>query len=377
MSQASNPLIESVKADISEFLSARREELTIVGTEVTALLTLLEQYLEGGKMLRPQFCYWAGALAAGDRIDSVRPALTRLGAAIELLQAAALLHDDVIDHSPTRRGRPAAHKAAEAEHRVRVLAGSSADFGIAAAIVLGDMSLTWSEQMAGPDLAREPEARHVWDAMRTEVMAGQYLDVLNQVKGLLPQEDAVYEELPTEAELSKEQNAQRVIRWKTVPYTILRPMQLGARMAGGDDELHQAIADFAIPLGTAFQLRDDLLGVFGDEAVTGKSSTSDLLEGKRTVLLARTEKAASGADAKLLKRTVGKASSSAEDIAKVRELMVETGASESVRADVRSMGELAASSLDRLAEMTDAPQAIAELRTLLHAASSLDDVPQR
>ncbi|GAA1489592.1 polyprenyl synthetase family protein [Brachybacterium sacelli] len=307
-------------------LARRRRRLEEISPETATLVDSLESYLEGGKLLRPRFCFWGGVAALGreptaQEIDD----LARCGAAIELVQAAALMHDDVIDHSPVRRGRPALHAAAAARHERDRLVGSAEDFGVAVAIVLGDLALSWAEQLAAAvegDSACTARARREFDELRTEVMSGQFLDILHQAGGFASAPDA-------------EQAALAVIRWKTVPYTVLRPVRVGAALMGADDTVLERLSNWAIEVGTAFQLRDDLLSVVGDQDETGKPIGGDIVEGKRTVLLARTEAAADGPGRALLSGVIGRADAAPSEIAAAHELMVATGAVRSVADEVR------------------------------------------
>ncbi|MDN5600228.1 MAG: polyprenyl synthetase family protein [Dermabacteraceae bacterium] len=342
MTSADTPPVDAPLHDLDDRLVARVAEITrdelaerhhqqsAISPETAELADRLLEYLEGGKLLRPRFCFWGGVAALGQEPSEAQiDALARYGAAIELVQAAALMHDDVIDHSPVRRGRPALHIQAGRRHREAGLSGSAEDYGIAVAIVLGDLALSWAEQIAA-GIEGEPgavaAARREFDALRTEVMSGQFLDILHQAGGFSSADDA-------------EQAAFSVIRWKTVPYTVLRPVRIGAALMGGSEEALETLSNWAVEVGTAFQLRDDLLSVVGDQHETGKPIGGDIIEGKRTVLLARTE-AAAGADGRaLLAAIVGRAGSSAQEITAVHDLMVSTGAVESVVQEIRNRAE--------------------------------------
>ncbi|MFC7457811.1 polyprenyl synthetase family protein [Brachybacterium sp. GCM10030267] len=337
-------LVDRVEAITRAELAARRRQLEQISPETAALVDALEDYLRGGKLLRPRFCFWGG-VAALDREprEQELDALARCGAAIELVQAAALMHDDVIDHSPVRRGRPALHVGAASRHQRDGLAGSAGDYGIAVAIVLGDLALSWAEQTAADvpgEQDRLSRARREFDDLRTEVMSGQFLDILHQAGGFASATDA-------------EQAALSVIRWKTVPYTVLRPVRIGAALMGGDDAALESLAEWAVEVGTAFQLRDDLLSVVGDQDETGKPTGGDIVEGKRTVLLARTEAAADDAGRELLARVIGRADADAGDIAAVHELMTATGAVASVTEEVTQRAGRARDLLSAAAELGD------------------------
>lgn len=349
-------LADDVARILRTTLAARREELRTIAPEVASLGGVLSQFLEGGKLLRPRFCFWGGA-AVRLPDDADRERLATLGAAIELVQAAALLHDDLIDHSPTRRGRPAVHIAAAADHREQGLAGSSAEHGAAVAIVLGDLALAWASALAAEALAASPQARREFDLLCSEVMAGQYLDILHQAGGFVSQ--------PAE-----EDAALAVIRWKTVPYTVLRPLRLGAALLGADDALLTGLSRYAEAAGRGFQLRDDLLGVIGDETATGKSASSDIAEGKRTLLLAIAQERADGEQREILARVVGAADATEAEHAAVRAILRGTGAIDDVARRVRADRDAAVATLADLEGITE--DARAALIGLARAATDLE-----
>lgn len=315
-------LVARLEAVRDRELAARRAEVARIAPEAETLVDRLTEYLDGGKLLRPRFAFHAAVAALGrEPEDAELGSLARIGTAIELVQAAALMHDDVIDHSETRRGRPALHVAEAADHRAQGWAGSAEDFGAATAIVLGDLTLTWAEQLAAT-AGLTGSGRAEFEALRSEVMVGQYLDVLHQAGGFA-------------SPASAEEAALAVIRWKTVPYTTQRPVRIGAAGVGAPAAVVDGLDAWAVEVGTAFQLRDDLLSVAGDTDATGKPLGGDVTEGKRTVLLARTEEASDAAGRALLDRVVGDPDASPEDVAAVQRLMVDTGAVASVAAQVQ------------------------------------------
>ncbi len=330
---------ESVTAILARFLASERENLGVLAPETAVLSSKLTEFLEGGKCLRPMFVH-AGALAAAGELDeATHHDIAQLGAAVELVQAAALIHDDVLDHSPTRRGRPAIHVAATAEHKTRGLQGNADDFGVATAVILGDLALSLAHQLASQAFAGTEDRAH-FHALCSEVMAGQYLDILNQAGAITS--------TPTSAD-----SARLVTRWKTVSYTVHRPLMIGATRCGATKALLDALSAYALPAGEAFQLRDDLDGVFGDESSLGKSTNSDILEGKRTMLLALTENRARDLDRSVLQATVGNPEATAEDVTRVRDIMESTGARADVEALIRSREDEARAALDkRLASLT-------------------------
>ncbi|MGP9682152.1 polyprenyl synthetase family protein [Brachybacterium sp. AOP3-A1-3] len=357
-------LVERVESITADELARRRGHLAEISPESAQLVDTLARYLDGGKLLRPRFCFWGGASAlhrepTEDELD----ALARYGAAIELVQAAALMHDDVIDHSPVRRGRPALHVEAATDHELASLVGSSEDYGIALAIVLGDLALSWAEQLAAAvdvEPTRAARARREFDDLRTEVMSGQFLDILHQAGGFSSAPDA-------------ESAALSVIRWKTVPYTVLRPVRIGAALMGGDDTALDQLSAWAIEVGTAFQLRDDLLSVIGDQDETGKPIGGDIVEGKRTVLLARTESATDAAGRELLESVIGRSDATPAQIQQVHHLMVASGAVRSVADEVRARAAHARELLAGATGIGDPGRA--GLAALAEQATDVDSLP--
>lgn len=342
---------EGVSAILISFLDYERERLATIAPEAESLASILKDFLEGGKCLRPMFVH-AGALAAAGELDTTTAHdIAQLGAAVELVQAAALIHDDVLDHSPTRRGRPAIHIAAERDHEARSLMGSAEDFGVANAVILGDLTLALAHELASSAFLGADDRAH-FHALCTEVMAGQYLDILSQA-------DAI------SSTASPADSARLVTRWKTVSYTVHRPLLLGATHCGASAELLDALGAFALPAGEAFQLRDDLDGVFGNETVLGKSTTSDILEGKRTMLLALAEERASEAERTVLEATVGNPHATAENVARVREIMEATGARAKVEALIRSREDDARGALSQKLSPLSSSTACANLDALV------------
>jgi len=269
-----------IDALLTEHVAGLVPELTAAGAGAAPLAEALGHMLAGGKRLRAAFCYWSWRAHSGDPDSPDADVVLRVGAALELFQAAALFHDDVMDDSDTRRGRPAAHRRFAARHTDARWSGDPGRFGESAAILLGDLALVASERefvraVGGCAAVRRARAHEVFDRMRTEVTVGQYLDLLAQA---LP-----WGEDPA----ADESRAREVIVAKSARYSVEHPLLLGAVLAGADDAALAVTSSYGLPLGEAFQLRDDLLGVFGDPAATGKPAGDDLREGKRTVLVAR------------------------------------------------------------------------------------------
>jgi geranylgeranyl diphosphate synthase, type I len=337
---------DAVSADISDFLSEQSSVLDSMGPELVPVHLMASQMLCGGKRLRPAFCVWGYIAAAGNPSDEqLEPLLTAAGS-LDVLHVSALIHDDLMDSSDLRRGRPAAHRQFEALHANAGWLGDSAAFGRAGAILLGDLLLMWSAQMlhsADVDQSALERALPIVEAMRTEVTCGQYLDMVAQAHPLRKRAPAIGSLKPT-IELALD-DASRVVEYKAARYTVQRPCQIGAAIGGGDDELYFALGAYGSPLGRAFQFRDDLLGVFGDPQVTGKPAGDDLREGKRTVLVAHAYAHASDDGQKLLLQRLGDPGLDETGISELQQVIVESGARDAVESMINEYHERALKAL--------------------------------
>jgi geranylgeranyl diphosphate synthase type I len=328
---------DRAEARIRRLLDAERQRWQPVDPSLSEALDALRALVvAGGKRLRPAFCHWAFVGAGGDPDDAVA---IDAGAALELLHSFALVHDDIMDGSDRRRGEPAVHRAFEARHRQGGWRGPAARFGEGAAILVGDFAFVYADLlMAGAP----PAARAIFDELRIELCVGQFLDLSATASGARDAERA------------------RTIEWyKSGKYTVERPLHVGAALAGRLDELQDPLSAFGLPLGEAFQLRDDLLGVFGAEAVTGKPVGDDLREGKLTPLLAAATTRADGDELRLLER-VG-SDLTAEEITAICDLLVRTGAVAEIEAAIERLVAESLAALDRVPITDDAKVALADL----------------
>ena len=298
------------------------------------LESLRRLVMDGGKRLRPAFCYW-GYLAAGG--DPSTDEIIDAGAAFEMLQAFALVHDDVMDGSSTRRGARTAHLEFDDRHADASWRGEGRRFGEGVAILIGDLAHVYADQLLP---RRSAAVQRVWDELRVELNVGQYLDLLGTARG-----DTDHE------------SARRIARYKSGKYTIERPLHIGAALAGRLDELEGPLSAYGDPLGEAFQLRDDLLGAFGDQAVTGKPVGDDLREGKPTPLLAAATAAADAAQAGVLAE-IGRADLSPLEVATIQRVFVDTGAVQAIESSITA---LTAKALDAIAQADITDEARAAL----------------
>jgi geranylgeranyl diphosphate synthase type I len=314
-----------VEQALVAFLARQRARLTAIEPALVPVAEALDGFLRGGKRLRPAFAYWGYRGAGG--IDSDE--LVATVSALEFVQASALIHDDVMDDSDTRRGRPAMHRRFADLHRRGGWIGDPKAFGQGVAILLGDLSLVWSDEMlhsAGLDPAVVSQARPVFDLMRTEVTAGQYLDVVGQAIG--------------ETSVGW---AGTVARFKSAKYTVERPLLFGAALAAAAPEIVAAYSRYGLPIGEAFQLRDDVLGVYGDPARTGKPAGDDLREGKRTYLVAVALEAADPARRATLAAGLGDPDA---DVDTLRKIITATGALDRTEARIAELTGQALAALD-------------------------------
>ena len=328
----------AVDLRVDAVLQAEIDRWALVDERLVAPLDALRDLvLAGGKRLRPAFCHWAFVGAGGDPSDA---RVVDLGAALELLHTFALVHDDVMDNADTRRGAAAIHTAAISSHQDQAWRGEARRFGEGVAILVGDFAFVYADQLAS---VLEPAARRLYDELRIELCVGQYLDLAATASG--ERDPAV---------------ARRIEWYKSGKYTVERPLHLGAALAGRADELAAPLSAFGLPLGEAFQMRDDLLSVFGDPARTGKPVGDDLREGKLTPLVAATAARANGAGLRLLER-IGTPELTEPDVVDLQAVMVECGAVAEVEAAIEA---LVGQSLDALGHAPISADAQVALREL-------------
>ncbi|MFS0894074.1 polyprenyl synthetase family protein [Microbacterium sp. 179-I 3D3 NHS] len=354
-----SPVPDAVAARLDRFLSLMRSESSDYGAEARGFLDAAAQTTDGGKRLRARFCHagWRAVSRFADRGATETTAVWDVCAALEIFQSAALVHDDLIDNSDTRRGRPAAHRALESSHRASGWSGDAEAFGRAAGVLLGDLLVAWSDDLLESALdghAHAGAVRREYARMRRDVTTGQFLDIAEESAWIVndPRSHA--------------ERALRVASLKSARYSIEQPLVLGGALAGADDDQLSALRAFGRPIGMAFQLRDDMLGVFGDAAVTGKPTGDDLREGKRTVLVALTRETLDASSRNLFDELLGDPELTEQQVAFLQATITDSGAQERVEELIRDFAReadraLAGARLDNAA--------VGELRDLGRAAT--------
>jgi geranylgeranyl diphosphate synthase type I len=328
----------AVEARIDALLEAEAVRWGLVDPELIPPIEALRRFvLDGGKRLRPAFCHWA-FVGAGGALDD--QAVIDAGAALELLHAMALLHDDVMDGSSLRRGRTTIHVDFAARHVDAGWRGEGRRFGEGVAILVGDLAFVYADLLM---VGVPPAVTEIFNELRVELNIGQYLDLVGTAEAR--------RDTPM---------ARRIARYKSGKYTVERPLHLGAALAGRLDDLAQPLSAYGLPLGEAFQMRDDILGAFGDPAVTGKPVGEDLREGKPTPLLAIATTRAGAAELALLDR-VGAADLGDDEVAAIQTLLIETGAREETERLVDQLAAEAVAALGRAAITAGARVALSEL----------------
>ncbi|GMU77745.1 MAG: geranylgeranyl pyrophosphate synthase [Acidimicrobiia bacterium] len=336
------PSLEEVGGRVDErilgLLDGELERWRTVDPELGEPLSALRSLVAaGGKRLRPAFCYWAFVGAGGDPGDA---RVLDAGAALELLHTFALVHDDVMDGSDQRRGLPAVHRHFVHRHGERSWRGDPRRSGEGAAILVGDFAFVYADIILGEIPI---SARAVFDELRLELCVGQYLDLVGTSSGSRDPDQA-----------------RRIERYKSGKYTVERPLHLGAALAGAGPELRDALSAFGLPVGEAFQLRDDLLGAFGDPSVTGKPVGDDLREGKLTPLVAVASARVAGRRAEPLDR-LGADDLGAPEISQIQQLLVESGAVAEIEERISQCVDDALDALDRAPVLPEARAALADL----------------
>ena len=298
-------VVQVVDRALYGVLSEERQRWQAVSPHFSTVFDELEtMVLSGGKRLRPQFLHWGWVAAGGDPSDTIHHSY---GAAIELLHACALFHDDVIDDSELRRGHLTTHRRIAQDHELDALLGESRRFGEGSAILIGDVAFSLAQVlMAGVSV----QARPYWNDLCLEMNMGQYLDTV----GTAMREYTVSQALA-------------VARFKTAKYTVERPLHIGALAVGNScgAEMLSSLSSYGLPLGVAFQLRDDILGAFGDEKETGKPVGGDFKEGKPTALVGYAMSVATPDQLQVLDK-IGNSHLTASNIADIQQVLVDSGA---------------------------------------------------
>ncbi|GAA1987512.1 polyprenyl synthetase family protein [Kitasatospora viridis] len=300
-----------VDAELAAFAHRETAELLAIDKQLAPVADQLLGALGEGKRLRAAFCYWGWRAAGQPDCDEV----IRAAAAMELIHAAAVVHDDIIDDSPLRRGAPTAHVALRGGTGHRRGRQQGWDQGRALAMLVGDLLLSWAGQLftcCGLPAAYLARARVLWATLARELVAGECLEILRA------------------GERPDAERSLQIIRYKTAKYTVEHPLHIGGRLAGAPPALIAGFTAYGIPLGEAFQLRDDLLGIFGDPDRTGKSNLDDIAGGKPTALLALTLPAAAPAERRELLALLDGGRPDREGLERVREIMRRAGAPERV-----------------------------------------------
>ncbi|MEU3555035.1 polyprenyl synthetase family protein [Streptomyces fragilis] len=352
--------VEAELADVLDDALARaRDTDPVYARDVADRLAAFVR--RGGRRMRAAFA-WCGWQAAGGTGDPA-PVL-RTGAALELLQACALVHDDVMDGSALRRGAPALHVEFAELHRATTPGGDGTAFALSAAVLAGDLALTWADDLMADTALDSPHGRRLlreWRAMRGEMVAGQYRDLHAQATGASGMDEAM-----------------TVATLKSALYTVERPLALGATLAGAGADATEALRRAGRSAGLAFQLRDDLLGAFGDPALTGKPADDDLRTRKLTCLLAAGVRLAeaTGDTEAAAALAVGAPTGTEQDLRRMRAALTRTGARKAVESRI---GELAEDALRHFGSTGAHPAVRREFAALVERAAgvALDhgDVP--
>jgi len=360
--------VDLIQSRIDGFLDARASILVSIADELSPIAGFSREFLSGGKRFRALFCFWgwqAVRTSGSEAETTVTPggpldAVVSVASALEMFHAAALVHDDIIDNSDTRRGAPSAHRRFESLHRDNGWTGGADAFGTGAATLLGDLLLILSDELFDEGLTEvvSPSARRAaraeFNRMRLEVTAGQYLDIFEEIGwNVQPEADQLV-------------RAERVIVYKSAKYSVEAPLLIGAGLAGATLGQLQALRDFGLPLGIAYQLRDDLLGVFGDADVTGKPSGDDLREGKRTVLIALTREAIPQGARATLDELLGDPSLTPQQVQTLQLTIRESGAVEKVETLI---ADNVARAIEAIETAPLGADATAQLRELAIAAT--------
>ncbi|MCL5973933.1 MULTISPECIES: polyprenyl synthetase family protein [Ferrimicrobium] len=328
-----------VESELLQFLTTEHTRWMLVDADFAIPIEALRRFvISGGKRLRPAFCFWT---AVGLGLDPSDPGLMKTLLGLELLHTFALIHDDLMDRSALRRGEPSVHTAFATQHRQEELRGSSAQYGDSMAILVGDLAFAYADQML---IDANRRARQLYSELKLEVNLGQSLDISGS--------------FALNTTLAK---AERIALYKSGKYTVERPMHIGAAMAGRYFSTSDAITRFAVPLGMAFQLRDDVLGVFGMTERTKKPVGDDLREGKQTLLIGLACQRCTSSERELFEGLFGRDDLSVSEITALQVMIEETGALQAVEDRIDQLFLRSMQALDELPIIPEARAALGEM----------------
>lgn len=328
--------IETLQEGINSQLEEAQRRARAISDQADELVEAIAHLMTGGKRLRALLSWWGWQGAGG---DPKNPEILQAGIALELFQTAALIHDDILDRSDTRRGMPSVHRRFQQLHEANQWAQDPVHFGVSSAILAGDLALGLSEEVFGLAADATPfaaPARQAFNTMRFEVMTGQYMDIVAEADTKADQPELALK------------HARTVLLYKSAHYSTVWPFALGAILAGADEVTLNSFQQFSKPLGIAFQLRDDLLGVFGDPGITGKPTGDDLREGKRTELIAQALLNLPPDQGSILDQALSDPHLEQDRIPELLDLLISSGARDIIEKEIASQTELALSSLDSL-----------------------------
>lgn len=300
---------------LQRYLTEKKRQTREMLPQSQALVGAVANFIGSpGKRLRPAFMVYGYRAAGGRENERI------LGAsiALELLHSFALIHDDIMDRSPLRRGAPAVHEQFSREHRQKNWKGDAGHYGTSQAILAGDLALSWADDILHQSGFPQKLLEHAierYALMKTELILGQYLDLLYANTG---------------RQLTKPE-IELIQTYKSSRYTIGHPLLLGAILAGAEEGLQKTLSRYAIPLGRAFQIHDDILGTFGSLKEVGKPTNSDIREGKQTILFYLARQRANPTEGQVLEAVLGNPRATSNEVQQVKEIILKTGALQEAR----------------------------------------------
>jgi geranylgeranyl diphosphate synthase type I len=319
-----------LEGELDRYLVEQAASAERIGPTTREISDPLRDFVaRGGKRLRPALVHFAYRAAGGEGERSLPVEM-----AVELLHTYLLIHDDIMDRAETRRGGPAAHRLFDQQHRRDGWAGDPGRHGEAVAILLGDLA---HSHAVGVFLSSAADVRHNWrvsecfSEMCREVVIGQYLEMTASQRENLQERDLL-----------------TILRLKSGRYSVERPIQLGAFLGDAASSLVEGLSRYGLAMGEAFQLQDDLLGVFGNFEEVGKPVGGDLAEGKFTVLILAAVERAGPADRKRILDCLHRADPTTDEIAVVRAIVEGVGARRQVEMMVRDRLDSSAQELEEL-----------------------------
>jgi len=296
-----------VEKELDLFFKDKLEKADKIDPSSKQMIELLKEFtLRGGKRLRAALVYYGYRCFSNKNLKEI----IKASVTMELIQSYLLIHDDIIDNDDLRRNGPTLHISYKNIAKRKYKKIDSNHFGLSMAILAGDICAAFANEIMAKLKIKEKnkiQALNVLNHSLHHVIYGQVLDVLSELR------------------IITNKDIEKIHRLKTATYTIESPLHIGALLAGAKQKHLKTLSNYAIPLGKAFQIKDDILGMFGEKEKVGKPVGSDIKEGKKNLLILKALESATPAQRQAIEEALGNQDLTKNQLNQVRAIVIKTG----------------------------------------------------